>query len=369
MLRFSLITLVLTTATACLAQAPPDGAPQKLKGAEVIARIDKQVVLASDILWEIRLLIEKNNVPPEQVDQATEFLMQQQLRGYIDTKLMFADFRRNAPGADMNAIRGQLNDPFLNGGNSGKSPGSVPGLMEALEVEDYQALEERLLQLGTSLADRKEAFIEKAIAQTWAQEQINVARPTYTQMFDYYHAHREDYAYPTQAKWEELTVQLRNHPNEQAAREKLAQAGNLLWQRAQQQPDASKPIFKDIAAKYSEGYNAKEGGLYDWTTKGALVDTKLDTALFTLPVGALSPIIESNSGLHIVRVIERREAGYMQFADLQDEIRKQMMNESFQEKMQEHLGKLRRETRIWTIYSGDTTAQAFLESPPQQLQR
>lgn len=369
MLRLLLFTTILSVATACGAQAPPNAGPKKLKGAEVIARIDKQVVLASDILWETKLLIEKNGVPPEQVDEATEYLMQQQLRGYIDTKLMFADFRRNAPGADMKAIRDQLNEPFYNGGNSGKSPGSVPGLMEALEVDNMQALEVKLHQLGTSLADRKEAFVEKAIAQTWASEKIHVDKPTYTQLLDYYQEHKQDYAYPTQAKWEELSVQFSNHPSKEAARAKLVEAGNLAWRRVQAKPGSSEPVFKDIAIKYSEGYNAKQGGLYDWTTKGALVDNSLDTALFTLPVGALSPIIETDSGLHIVRVVDRREAGYTQFADLQDEIHSQMMNESFREKMQEHLGKLRRETRIWTIYTGDTTAEAFLDSPVQPLLR
>nr|WP_261360655.1 peptidylprolyl isomerase [Aeoliella straminimaris] len=364
-----LFTTIFSVAPACYAQTPGDAGPKKLQGAEVIARIDKQVILASDLLWEVRLLIERNTVPPEQVDEATQFLMQQQLRGYIDTKLMYADFRRNAPGADMKAIRGQLNDPFYNGGGSGKSPGSVPGLMDALEVDNMQDLEAKLHELGTSLADRKEAFVEKAIAQTWASEQIRVDKPTYTQLLDYYQKHKEDYAYPTQAKWEELVVQFSNHPSKEAARKKLVVAGNLLWRRVQQQPAVGEPVFTDVARKYSESYTAEDGGLHGWTTKGALVDTTLDTALFTLPVGALSPIIETASGLQIVRVVDRREAGYTQFADLQDEIQKKMTNESFQEKMQEHLGKLRGETRIWTIYTGDTTAQAFLESPPSPVMR
>ena len=42
--------------------------------------------------------------------------------------------------------------------------------------------------------------------------------------------------------------------------------------------------------------------------QGRLVCEALDQALFTLPVGKLSPIIEGPTGFHIVRVTEREEA-------------------------------------------------------------
>ena len=48
-----------------------------------------------------------------------------------------------------------------------------------------------------------------------------------------------------------------------------------------------------------------------------------------LPIGSLSPILESETGLHIIRVVERRQAGRTPFLDVQNEIRKKMMDERF----------------------------------------
>ncbi len=358
---------------------PPTEGPKKLEACQVIARIENQVVLASDILWEANLILQNNlrNVPPdqlaqipqEQLDATREMLVRRALSSYVDTKLIYADFERKARGADMNAIRQQLNQPFFNGGSSGKAPGSLPTLLEAFEVDNVQDLEKKLIAFGTSLADRKEAYVEKAIAQTWIQEQINVDKPTYGQLSEYYQEHLEDYAFPTQARWEEITVEFSNHPNKQGAMKKLAEAGNLVLQRAQQKPESTEPLFTDVAEKYSEVYNAKDGGLNDWTTQGAMRDRELDQAIFSLPVGALSPIIETEKACHIVRVVERREAGHTPFAEVQDDIEKKMSNDDFRAKTEKFIAQLRRESRIWTIYTGNTTAEAFLKSPEDPVRR
>jgi hypothetical protein len=363
-----LLTWMLAAPAGAQFTAPPpatDTGPKKLDACQVVARIENQVILASDLLWEANLIIQDNltQIPPDQRDDARAMLVRRSLPGHIDTKLIYADFRRKARGADMDAIRKQLEEPFYTGGKSGNSPGSMPSLMKAFEANNLQDLERKLAEFGTSLTDRKEAYFEKAIAQTWVQEQVEVDKPTYAELAEYYDEHLDDYAFPTQARWEELTVRFDNHPSKQAAREKLAAAGNLVWPLVQQATDTAAPLFADVAKQYSDSYNAKDGGLNDWTTEGALRDDALDRALFTLPVGSLSPIIETDSACHIVRVVERRQAGHTPFAEVQDEIREKMMNDDFRKQTEALITKLRRETRIWTLYTGDTTAEAFLKSP------
>lgn len=365
--QFALYTVLLGCSVAHAqppASKPAAGGPKRLQACEIIARIDDQVVLSSDVMWEVNLILADNvdRIPPNQLEATRNALMQQQLKSYIDTKLIYADFRRKARGADMASIRKQLDDPFYNGGASGKSPGSVPGLMSALQIQNIEDLDRKLVELGTSIADRKEAYIEKAVAQTWLQEQVDVDKPDYADLFEYYQDHLDDYSYPTQARWEQLAVRFENHPNKQGARQKLAEAGNMVWQLVQQNPDSTEPLFAIVAKKYSEDFSAKQGGLHSWTTQGALRDQELDRALFTLPVGSLSPIIESETGLHIIRVVERRQAGHTPFTEVQESIRKKLMNEDFRAKTEKLIAKFRRETRIWTIYTGDTTAEAFLNS-------
>ena len=60
--------------------------------------------------------------------------------------------------------------------------------------------------------------------------------------------------------------------------------------------------FAEIAKAKSDGFTAKDGGVHDWTTKGALQCKAIDDALFTLQVGQMSSIIDSGPAFHIIRV-------------------------------------------------------------------
>ena len=76
----------------------------------------------------------------------------------------------------------------------------------------------------------------------------------------------------------------------------------------------------------------------------------LDEAIFGLPVGELSPIIEDEQGLHIVRVIERKEAYRTPFIEAQAEITELLRGERVQKQLNEYVSRLKKETPIWTVY-------------------
>ena len=360
----------LYTPSTTTEQSPHQVAPQRLDECQVVARINDHVILACEVMWEVNLILAENidRIPPDRVEEARAQIMRRQLQGIVDSKLLYADFRRKARGADLDSIRKQLTGPFFEGGSRGDSPGSVPGLMKALKVSTIAELEKKLVEMGTSLSDRQEAFFEQSVAQQWMREQVKVDKPDHVELVEYYQEHLSDYAFPTQSRWEELSVQFSQHPSPEVARAKMAEAGNVAWGLQQKNPQPSKAIFTKIAPQYSDSYNAKEGGLHDWTTQGALRNQAIDKALFSLPIGSMSPMIEGPASLHIVRVVERRQAGHTPFLKVQDAIQKMMMNKRYSDQMEKLVTKLRRETRIWTLYTGDTTAEAFL-APPGGAQR
>ena len=73
------------------------------------------------------------------------------------------------------------------------------------------------------------------------------------------------------------------------------------------------------------GFRAGEGGQHDWVTRGALASRDIENALFVLPVGKLSRIISDESGVHIVKVLERVEDGVTAFTDAQGEIKQKIV--------------------------------------------
>ena len=112
-------------------------------------------------------------------------------------------------------------------------------------------------------------------------------------------------------------------------------------------------------ARYQTGVRANaiaaasKGGQHAWTTKGALRHQKIDEALFTLDVGQLSDIIETDQGFHIVRVLERKDEGRIPFTEAQAKIRKEIESQRKQELIQAEMVKLRKDSRVWTIFDGD----------------
>jgi parvulin-like peptidyl-prolyl isomerase len=113
--------------------------------------------------------------------------------------------------------------------------------------------------------------------------------------------------------------------------------------------------FAEVAASRSEGPTARSGGRFDWTSKGSLASKLLDEAIFTLPIGQLSAILEEEKALHIVRVTERVEAGRTPFIEAQTGIRDTLRQERRQKSMNDYLSRLRGRTPVWT---------AFQNAPP-----
>src|SRR5690606_20968408 len=95
---------------------------------------------------------------------------------------------------------------------------------------------------------------------------------------------------------------------------------------------------------------ASKGGQYDWTSKGSLKNETIDEVIFTLPVGELSPIIESPEGFHIVRVTQREEAGMVSFIEAQVKIKEQLKSDRRKAQMEAYLKEVKSKAQVWTIF-------------------
>src|SRR5262249_1068759 len=134
----------------------------------------------------------------------------------------------------------------------------------------------------------------------------------------YYFEHHADYEFKAQARWEELMVSFDRFPDKGSAWATIANMGLAVQQ--------GRP-FAEIAKTQSQGVTAYNGGGYEWTTQGRLAAKGIDENIFALPVGALSKIITTDRGFHIVRVLERKPAGRKSFEETQAEITKKLKDD------------------------------------------
>ncbi|MCR4415205.1 MAG: peptidyl-prolyl cis-trans isomerase [Thermoguttaceae bacterium] len=104
------------------------------------------------------------------------------------------------------------------------------------------------------------------------------------------------------------------------------------------------------AKERSDGPTAANGGLRDWTSRGSLTAEILDRAIFGLPVGEMSPILEEDKLMHIVRVVERQEAQRTPFAEAQAEIREKIRKQRETAAREAFLARLRQQIPVWTVF-------------------
>ena len=187
----------------------------------------------------------------------------------------------------------------------------------------------------------RRAFNERVIAAEWIRSKVKINEEVSPEeMIEYYRSHLTDYDYPTQARWEELAVRKDRYQG----RERGVRGAGAVGQRslaARHAQPVKGAAFAEVAKAKIDGFTAKDGGVHDWTTKGALQCKAIDDALFTLQVGQMSPILDSGPMFHIVRVLERKEAGRKPFTDVQTDIRDKLKEQRFQAEVEKYLTRLR----------------------------
>jgi parvulin-like peptidyl-prolyl isomerase len=114
----------------------------------------------------------------------------------------------------------------------------------------------------------------------------------------------------------------------------------------------------EVAKARSHGVSAAQGGFWDWTGKDSLRSKVLDEAIFTLPIGRLSEILEDDQGFHVVRVIGREPAAMKPFADAQVEIKKKIRAQRQSDAKAAFIAKLRQQTPVWTAFDNDRAPES-----------
>ena len=334
--------------------AETETSPARLiEGGQIVARVDGQVILASDVLWQVKLILEENraNIPPGEEEKIHTMLLRRQVMGLIDTKILYGDFRRTIPAENLPKIEENLEEPF--------EEREIPRLIKMFGAKDRTELVDRLREHGSTIAHHRRAFIERTIAGEWIRQRLPKPKPvTHEQMLEYYNAHLTEYDFPAKTRWEELMVRFNRFDGDRVkAWRAIAEMGNQIWQQVLRSPDVRGPVFAEVAKARSHGFTATDGGLHDWTTHNSLQCQALNDALNGLKTGQLSNILESDQGYHIVRVLERKEAGRTSFVDAQAGIRKKLVAGQRNGLMVKELEKARKGSRVWTLFDGNLSPE------------
>jgi len=347
---------------------PPVAGLERCEGTLILARVDSEAILASDILASVDELLARSEkkLEPEELEAQRKQLLDQLAQGLdelaarrhdgrppteselqrralirqflsqqVDAKLICHDARQTIPEENFPMIEKSLGKLF--------DEMALDKLMDRYQAETRADLDRVLRAAGTSLAQEKQRFMERALAQQWAREQVKTDDEiTYDQMRQYYYEHPTEFDISAGATWEQLSVRFSTHPSKDEAYAAIAWMGNQV---------RGGVALAEVAKAHSEGPTAAEGGVRDWPTKD-LVSDQIQAAVTGLPEGQMGQITEDWRGYHIVRVIERHEARHMAFneAETQEQIREKIRQNRLKEQWQVYVKRLAERTPVWTIF-------------------
>jgi peptidyl-prolyl cis-trans isomerase C len=99
--------------------------------------------------------------------------------------------------------------------------------------------------------------------------------------------------------------------------------------------------FAELARRNSDDPGSSQsGGELPWMSKGQTVPP-FEAAVTALQPGELSDVVETQYGYHIIRLLERREAGAIPYEDVQERIDEFLKRRQLQDKLREEVDSLR----------------------------
>jgi hypothetical protein len=338
------------------------------EGTRTLARVGTQCILGSDVLPEARKLAEKEfekryrevseterkKITPDVREKLLNVMTQQLVPMILDqqvrTTLLYLDATADIPEEGKEKQREMLSELF--------ETKLLPQKMKAEGLKTHRELVEHYKQYGSTIEREKRQFMKAQIAIEWERQRLQSSEEiSHQDMLDYYHAHREDFHHTGKAQWQQLSAKFSEYASREQAHQAISQMQQLVL--------GGMPLA-EVAHKYSDGITAQKGGLRDWTLQGSLRSDAINQALFRLPVGRLSRILQDEQGFHIVRVLQRQDPYYTSFEKAQEKIREKITQQRKEKRAETVLAELKKKYPVETYLDDLQTADRRNQSAAYQ---
>lgn len=162
------------------------------------------------------------------------------------------------------------------------------------------------------------------------------------EMKKYYDEHPDFFQKPEEIRASHILIMIKpDAPEEEKekARKKLEDIQEKLKQ--------GEP-FDQLAKEHSECPSSEQGGDLGPFSRGRMVKPFEDAA-FDMEVDEVSEVVQTNFGLHLIKVTEKKEAGSVPFEEVKDRIAEFLKHKKAEEAVQEKLEELKKTAQIDTF--------------------
>ena len=206
-----------------------------------------------------------------------------------------------------------------------------------LTMTDFEKI---LDQEGLSMeAYRKEIRDQMVRSRIVRYELRSLIIVTDAEIGDYYMNNRRDYDGQEAVHIKQIIMFFPGQDN-QEEKEKI----NGVMQDILRQLRAGES-FDKLAIRFSQGPTAREGGDIGYIPRG-IMPPAVEEIAFTMEPGKISDIIESDQGLSIITVTDRRAGGSSMIESAREEIKEKIMENKIAKKYDDWITDLRKKSLI-----------------------
>jgi peptidyl-prolyl cis-trans isomerase C len=295
----------------------------KMPDNPVVATIQGAPVTETDVLNMIEQIISRQQLPAEQLREKDALFY----KDALDSLIAIALLKNEGKGKNVTIDKAKIDDAFK----------TIAARYPSAE-EFSKALKEQKL----TEPELRKQIEESLVYQQTIDETIKDApKPSNEDIKKFYDDNPQYFDEPEQVHAAHILLMV--GPNSTA--EQKAEIRKKL-EGIKADIESAKITFEEAAAKNSEDKsNAENGGNLGFFPRGRMVKPFEDAAFTTKP-GAFSPIVETQFGFHLIKVLEIKPAGKVTLDEAKDNIRNFLDRKSKQETVVKHVQDLRSKAKV-----------------------
>ena len=311
----------------------PDRADTQLR---VVAVVGRDVVITDDEVWQMvrQRAGEYMKMTGPAREAREKEMFEESLRTLIDRELILNDF-------------------------VGKLKDNKPGLIDKLQEEARQSADKELDRFrklnhitdeadfsralrgqGMSVSGLRRQIERKAMTDIYLGQLLKEKKSSVTlaQVYQYYRENADDFRIDDEVKWLDLFVSHRRFATPDEAKKYAEQL---------QRQAASGSDFAALVKEHGHGDSVLRDGEGIGSKRGDIQPRELESTVFSLQSGQVSPLIPTTTGYHIVKVTDRQQAGVRPFdEETQREIRFKLAQEVAKDEYKRVIEDLWRKTTV-----------------------
>lgn len=290
-------------------QASASAAPRGMVAARVLARVNGQPILFEEVLNAAAMDLEsiRGQVPEAQWAAVKEEYLQRRLDFLIDTEVLIQDAG--------NRVQPKVLQGFLDQ-NAKEFDKKLKTLRDKLKLATDAELKRRLEAEGYSLDEMRRQYARNLVAVQYFSSLMKdkMDEIDREEMLEYWRTHQKEFERPELITWHHLFLDANKFISRVEARALAEQLHAFVF--AQQSRDE----LKALAQKHSHSPDRFAGG-ENQDPPGQIRPPEVLDAILKLAPGQTAPIIETEAGFHIVKLLSHQQAGVIPFSEACQDIK------------------------------------------------